>query len=90
MNYFSSSIDAVASIIGTVATVKKEPESIPEINENTMNEAKDEDTSDFKMDLDVSMDMANSETLSAPETQDMSHDDDGVSLKISNNFEIDS
>lgn len=40
------------------------------------------------MDLDVSVDMANSETLSAPETQDMKHEDDAVSLKINNNVEI--
>lgn len=75
--YFRFFLDAVASIIGTVATIKEELGPSLEVKEE---EIKTEDLDDSKMDLSV--DMANSETLSAPETLDVKHENDAVSLNI--------
>lgn len=79
------SIDAVASIIGTVDTTKEEQRPPSQIKEE---EIKTEDVGDSKIDLYVSIDMANSETLSAPETLDMKHEDDAVSFNIHSNIDI--
>lgn len=45
-------------------------------------EIKIENVNDSNMDLCVSVDMANSETLSVPETLDMKHENGGVSLNV--------
>lgn len=51
-------------------------------------EIKTENLDDSKMDLYVSVDMANSETLSAPETLDVKHENDAVSLNIYFNIDV--
>ncbi|XP_049887708.1 PHD finger protein 20 isoform X2 [Pectinophora gossypiella] len=70
--------DAVASIIGTVtkeACAEETKDIKPEVEKERENEALVE-TEDLKVDLDDTLDLANSETLSAPESQDMKHEDD--------------